>query len=102
RVSLGLVFLSPKFFPYASQVLELLQVHARIPLLVGCSSSSLIAGDHEIENEPGLVLGLYDLPGASLQAFRITQEQLEEASGAEYWHKATGLTSAQLNGWLVF
>ena len=58
RVSLGLVFMSPQFFPHAAQVLELLRVHARIPLLVGCSSGSVIAGDQEIEQKPGLALGL--------------------------------------------
>ena len=49
EVSLGLVFMSPKFFPHAKQVLEILRVHARIPLLAGCSSSSLIADAEEIE-----------------------------------------------------
>ncbi len=40
EVSLGLVFMSPKFFPHARQVLEILRVHGRIPLLVGCSSAA--------------------------------------------------------------
>src|SRR4051794_22503066 len=76
QVSLGLVFMSPKFFPHADQALELLRVHARIPLLVGCSSTSLIAGEQEIEDQPGLALGLYYLPGAVLQPFHFTQAQL--------------------------
>ena len=58
RVSLGLVFMGPAFFPHAAQVLELLRVHAQIPLLAGCSSTSLIAGNCEIEEKAGLVLGL--------------------------------------------
>ncbi|HWY30929.1 MAG TPA: hypothetical protein VNX46_09255, partial [Candidatus Acidoferrum sp.] len=28
QVSLGLVFMSPKFFPHAQQILEILRVHA--------------------------------------------------------------------------
>src|SRR5690242_18018597 len=44
ELSLGLVFMAPRFFPHARQVLEILQVHARIPLLMGCSSQGLIAG----------------------------------------------------------
>src|ERR1700733_11526328 len=44
EVSLGLVFMSPKFFPHAKSVLEILRVHAQIPLLAGCSSSGVIAG----------------------------------------------------------
>src|SRR5207253_5901322 len=102
RVSLGLLFMNPKFFPHAAQVLELLRVHARIPLLAGCSATSLIAGEQEIEEQTGLVLGLYHLPEAVLQPFHFTQEQLEEARTPEYWQQQTGLTPTQTNGWLVF
>ncbi|HMJ64693.1 MAG TPA: FIST N-terminal domain-containing protein [Candidatus Binatia bacterium] len=101
-VTLGLVFASPKFFTNAAELLETLQVHARIPLLVGCSSAGLIAGDQEIEKDPGLVLGLYSLPGAELKAARFTQEQLEECTGPGYWHLETGVTAEQTNGWLAF
>jgi small ligand-binding sensory domain FIST len=76
EVSLGLVFLSPKFFPDAKAVLEILRLHAHIPLLIGCSSSGLIAGAEELEAAGGLVLALYALPGAELKGVRITQEQL--------------------------
>src|SRR5262245_27413018 len=101
-VSLGLASLAPKFFPYAQQVLELLRVHGQIPLLAGCSSAGLIVGAQEVEDDPGLVLGLYSLPGAKLQAFHFNQEQVEEANGALYWHLETGLTNEETNGWLVF
>src|SRR5689334_11708556 len=66
RVSLGLVFMAPRFFGQAAQILEILRVHAQIPLLAGCSSSGLIAGSEEIEESPGIVLGLWHLPGATL------------------------------------
>jgi small ligand-binding sensory domain FIST len=102
EVTLGLVFMTPDFFPHAAQVLELLRVHARIPLLAGCSSTSLIAGSQEIEDQPGIVLGLYYLPGAELTPFRFTQEQVEESNGPAYWHLETGLTPDKVNGWLVF
>jgi len=102
RASLGLVFMSPRFFGQAAQVLELLRVHAQIPLLAGCSSPSLIAGDQEVEGEAGLVLGLYSLPGATLEAVHFTQEQVEEATGPGYWHMETGTSPEQINGWLTF
>src|SRR5437879_10952647 len=62
QVSLGLLFLTPRFFPHATQVLEILRVHAQIPLLVGCSSNSLISGDRKIRTLPGLPRGLLGLP----------------------------------------
>ena len=48
EVSLGLAFLSPQLFPHAKAALEILRVHARIPLLAGCSSGGLIAGEQGI------------------------------------------------------
>jgi small ligand-binding sensory domain FIST len=102
QVSLGLVFMSPRFFPRAKQVLEILRVHARIPLLAGCSSQSLIVGEHEVEEHAGLSLGLYALPGAELKAVYFKQEQVEEANGPGYWHLETGVEPDHTNGWLVF
>jgi small ligand-binding sensory domain FIST len=102
RVDLGLVFMSPKHFPNAKQVLEILRVHAQIPLLAGCSSPSLIVGAEEVEQNAGLTLALYSLPGAEVKAFHFTQEQVEEANGPGYWPLETGVEPAQTNGWLVF
>jgi small ligand-binding sensory domain FIST len=102
QVSLGLVFMSPRFFTRAKQVLEILRVHARIPLLAGCSSQSLIVGEHEVEQNAGLTVGLYALPGADLQAVHFTQEQVEEADAPGYWRLETGVEPGQTNGWLAF
>jgi small ligand-binding sensory domain FIST len=101
-VSLGLVFMSPKFFPHAQATLEILRVHAHIPLLAGCSSTSLVTGSREIENATGIVLALYSLPGAELNGFRFTQTQVEEADGAAYWPLETGVDPKRTNGWLTF
>ena len=102
RVSLGLVFMSPRFFGHARQVLEILRVHAQVPLLAGCSSNGLIADDREVEENAGLVLALYSLPGAEVNGFHFTQEQVETAGGLGYWRAETGVETQQTNGWLVF
>ena len=101
-VSLGLVFMSPGFFPQAQATLEILRVHARIPLLAGCSSASLVAGPHEFEDATGIVLALYSLPGAELKGFRFTQQQVEEADGQNYWPLESGVEPKSSNGWLAF
>jgi len=102
KVSLGLVFMTPRFFSNAKQVLEILRVHAQIPLLVGCSSTSLISGGEEIEQNAGISLALYNLPDAKLEPFYITQEQVDEANGPAYWHNETGIEPPKTNGWLAF
>jgi small ligand-binding sensory domain FIST len=102
EVSLALVFMSPKFFSDAKEILEVLQIETRAKMLLGCSGASLIAGSNEIEEQPGLVLGLYNLPGVELRPFHITQEQVEEATGPGYWHMETSVAADGMNGWLVF
>jgi small ligand-binding sensory domain FIST len=102
EVSLGLVFMSPKFFPHARQVLEILRLHARIPLLAGCSSGGLVANAEEIESAGGLVLALYSLPGANLKAVHFTQENVEEGSDEHFWQVETGVAAKNVNGWLAF
>ena len=94
--------MAPRFFGRARQVLEVLRVHAQIPLLAGCSSPSLIVGDQEVEQNAGLTLGLYALPGAELKAVHFTQSQVEEANGPGYWQMEAGLEPGRTNGWLVF
>lgn len=103
-VTLGLIFLSPRLFPQAQQILELVQVQARIPLLVGCSGQGLIAGNSELENDAaGLALALYFLPQAELKAVHFTQEQVEQAQDSfSFWHEFTGVAPSQTNGWLAF
>jgi small ligand-binding sensory domain FIST len=100
RVSLGLVFMTPQFFPHAKQVLEILRVHGQIPLLAGCSSGSLIAGAEEVEDQAGLALALYSLPGAELRASYFSPDDAAAAETPDYWPGKTGVTKT--NGWLVF
>lgn len=101
KVSLGLLYMTPHFFGRAKQILEVLRVHAQIPLLLGCSSSSLIIGGEEIEDQSGLVLSLLALPGAELHGIHFTQEQVEQSGGPEFWHSATHCAPEDINGWLV-
>jgi small ligand-binding sensory domain FIST len=101
-VTLGLIFIAPRFFPQAKQILEIVRVHAQTPLLAGCSSQALIVGEHELEEHPGISLALYYLPGAELKAVHFKQEQVEEANGPGYWQLETGVGADQTNGWLAF
>lgn len=101
-VSLGLVFMSPKFFPHAAQVLEILRLNAQIPLLAGCSGGGLVANAEEIESAGGLVLSLYSLPGATLKPVRFTQEQVAANTEKYFWAVESGLAPDAVNGWLAF
>jgi small ligand-binding sensory domain FIST len=71
-------------------------------LLAGCSSQAVIVGEQELEDQAGISLALYFLPGAELKAFHFTQAQVEEANGPGYWRLETGIEPANTNGWLAF
>ena len=87
----------------AIQVLERAnQLSPMKPEIVLPLAQSLIAGGQEVEENAGLAVGLYALPGAELKGFHFTQEQVEEANGPGYWRLETGLEPDQTNGWLVF
>ncbi len=101
-VSLGLVFISPRYFSVAEKLLDILRVEARIPWLVGCSGNSLVSGEREIEEEAGISVGLFFFPDTQLEAIRFNQEQVEEWNGAGYWHLETGRTLETVQSWLVF
>ena len=103
KVSLGLVFIAPRFFRHAAQALEILRVHGQVPLLAGCSSGSVIAGAEEVEGKAGMAVALYALPGAELKAFHFTQADAAAASAdANHWERRSGLGATDTNGWLVF
>ena len=102
KPSLGLLFMTPRFFPQAKQILEIMRVHAQVPVLAGCSSQALITGSEEIEEGGGISLALFHLPGAELKAFHFKQEHVDEGNGPAYWHHETGIDPAQSNGWLAF
>lgn len=101
-VSLGVLFMTPEFFPVAAEVLEVIRLHARVPVLVGCSSQSLIVNGEEFENQPGLGLQLLHLPGATLRAVHFDQAAMQEIDEPAGWHRLTGVTPDSTRGWLIF
>ncbi|MSU34719.1 MAG: hypothetical protein EXS36_06330 [Pedosphaera sp.] len=97
-VSVGLLFASQDFAAHAPDLLEILRVHARIPLLVGSTSQQLVCNGEGTEG--GLVLGLFHLPGARLEAHHLTLEQLRES--ADVASPAITMRPPDLKGWIVF
>ncbi len=100
-VTLGQVYLSPDHFEHAAEVLEVLRLHARIPLLVGCSGSGLVCDGEERQGEPGIVLALHHLPGARLKASHLTPANLEELSDPADLRKELGVSDSPPNAWLI-
>jgi small ligand-binding sensory domain FIST len=97
-VTFGLVFATPGFFEQAGDLLEVLRVHGRIPVLAGCSSPGLVAGGEEHEEGEGVVLALYALPGATVRTLVLPGGEGDGTARA----RASGFDPAGVTGWLAF
>lgn len=97
-VTLGLVFVAPEYFDRAEALLELLRVHAQIPLLAGCSSPGLVVSGREHEDGRGLALALYSLPGAEVRAHVVPPLSSDQPDPGP----APAWTAAELTGCLAF
>ena len=99
RVSMGVVFCSLDYREHLEEFLEILQVHAHIPLLVGCSASGFIGTNAEAERASGFSLLLLDLPNTKLHPFTFTEETAPDWDDAEGWKNAVGVSS--MDAWLM-
>ncbi len=100
RVSLGVVFCSADYREHLEDFLEILQLHAHIPLLIGCSSSGFIGTNAEAERASGFSLLLLHLPATKLHAFTFTEANAPEWDDADAWKKAVA-AEGDMDAWLM-
>lgn len=101
-VSLGLVFISPKYLNHASVILDIIRIYGNVPVLVGCSCCSNVVYGAINENDDGLVVALYSLPGAEIKAAYINQEDISSANESNFFYRKTGVRKNETNGWIAF
>jgi small ligand-binding sensory domain FIST len=72
---LAVVFASGHHLSMAKWLLS--EVHERLEprTLVGCGAGGTLAGGHELEDTPGLVVWAASLPGARLETMHVTAER---------------------------
>ncbi len=96
----GFLFLSASWLPQIHEVLDLVRLHGRIPLLVGSLGAGLIGRSQEAEGVAGMSLLLVHLP-AKLTPVLISNEQIEESTGPAYWQMESGLSPEDVDSWIV-
>ncbi len=101
-VSLGVLFVSPRFEAPWAFLLETLRLEARIPLLVGAITAGCTSGGMEQPDATGFVLALYHLPGARLRAVHVQDDDLERISEPSDCHRFTGVEPPASRGWMIF
>ena len=57
-VTFGQLFTTTGCSRRAREIMEIVQIYAHVPTMIGCSASGLIAGNQEIENEAGCCIAL--------------------------------------------
>jgi small ligand-binding sensory domain FIST len=100
RVSLGVVFCSADYREHLEDFLETLQLHAHIPLLVGCSGTGFIGTGAEAERASGFSLLLLHLPNTRLHPFVFDESTAPDWDDTEGWRKAAGVS--EIDAWLMF
>ena len=98
----GQLFTTPECSHRAKEIMEIVQIYAHVPTLIGCSASGLIAGHQEVENEAGFCIALYHLPDTQARAIHLPIELFEVADRAENLRTALGSNSQKINAWMLF
>ena len=111
----GLIFASNECLYRIREISEILQIYARIPLLLGCSSNGVIAGDREVENEAGISISIYHLPETKAELIHIPESifhadaelrpqlahHLRDQADAHSWILFCASESVQDESWLA-
>ena len=101
-VTFGQLFTTPECSRRAKEIMEIVQIYAHVPTIIGCSASGLIAGNQEIENEAGCCIALYHLPGTQARAIHLPLDVFESADRAAKIRAAIGPHPENVNAWTLF
>jgi small ligand-binding sensory domain FIST len=97
--SVAFVFASADYGAHLEDFLELIQLHAHAPLILGGSASGLVGIGEESESQPGFSLLLLSLPETRLTPLAFNEPQSDDFS-PEDWRKFAG-TGADSDAWIV-
>ncbi len=100
RVSIAFVFASLEYQEELTDFLELIQLHAHAPLVVGCSASGLIGPDREAEKSAGFSLLLLHLPETKLHVCELRAEDVEDTESPEDWHRIAKVRPDSVDAWI--
>jgi len=91
EADLAVLFTSHHHEPDFDQLLSNINEGMSVRNLIGCTGESIIGTDHEIENQPAVVLWLASLPDVRVMPFLIDQEDLNNLETQESWIDRLGM-----------
>ncbi len=104
---LGILFISASFASDYPRLLPLLRDRLPLPVLIGCGGAGIVGSSatgraEEIEDGPALSLSVASLPGATVQPFHISAEDLPDLdSPPDAWQQLAGIAPADPSGFIL-
>jgi small ligand-binding sensory domain FIST len=86
KTELAVMFVHPKFGLQIDALVESVQKTIGARHLIGCTGAGIIGVDQEVEQQPAISLLVGELPGVEVTPFHLTEKNLEESTGADFWH----------------
>ncbi len=74
------------YVPHIEEIIEATKKAVRAEHLLGCTGAGIIGTDREVEEKPALSLLVGELPSVTIYPFHLAEEDLEESTGAAFWH----------------
>ncbi len=96
RAGIAFVFTSCDYEPHLRDLVEIIQIHARCPRVVGCSAGGLIGTSREDEEESGFSLLVLRVPATEVAVFELPAEPNGPA-----WEEARKFNQDDANGWIL-
>lgn len=101
KVTCGFVFVSADYAPSLAEFLELIQVHAHVPMLAGCSGAGLLGAGREEEQAVGFSLLLLDLDQSHAHAVRLPVVGEDEELTVAAMRELAGPAAAKCATWIT-
>src|SRR6204780_1725281 len=86
KTDLAVMFVHPKFALQIDKLVESVQKMIGARHLIGCTGGGIIGVDQEVEQQPAISLLVGELPGVEFAPFHLDEKNLEEWTGADFWH----------------
>lgn len=86
KADLAMLFAHPKFVPQIGNLIDSMRKAIGIEHLIGCTGGGIIGTAQELEQKPAISLLVGETPGVKITPFYLTEKNLEESTGPDYWH----------------
>ncbi|MGD1020709.1 MAG: FIST N-terminal domain-containing protein [Verrucomicrobiia bacterium] len=86
KAQLAVLFAHPGYVPHIEKIIEATTKAVGAEHLLGCTGAGIIGTDREVEEKPALSLLVGELPGVTIYPFELAEKELEESTGAAFWH----------------